>query len=111
VLKLAGSVRELFEGPSGSRRHVRASLSVWNPGDSVWEQEYWDNTGYHAFFRGGWIDDRFILDQVLGTGSKSPQRRPVWHSVESDTMLWDYESSAHGSTWTSTWHIAYRRIE
>ena len=54
VLKLDGSVRELFEGPSSPRRYVGVSLSEWNPDASVWEQEYWDNTGYHAFFRGGW---------------------------------------------------------
>src|SRR5450759_3401224 len=35
----------------------------------------------------------------------------VWHSVESDRMLWDYESSADGHAWSSTWHIAYRRAE
>lgn len=111
VLKLDRSVRELFEGPSSPRRYVGVSLSEWNPDASVWEQEYWDNTGYHAFFRGGWAGDRFILDQVLGGGADEPKRRLVWHSVDRDRMLWDYESSADGHAWSSTWHIAYRRTE
>jgi hypothetical protein len=110
VLKLDGSVREMFEGPSSPRRYVGVSLSTWKPHDSVWEQEYWDNTGYHAFFRGGWADDRFILDQMAGALNE-PKRRLVWHSVEVDTMLWDYESSSDGRAWTSTWHIAYKRTE
>lgn len=111
VLKLGGSVRELFEGPSRPRRYVGTSLSVWNPDDSVWEQEYWDNTGYHAFVRGCWTEDRFILDQVQSGVSSEPKRRLVWHSIESHRMLWDYESSADGHAWSSTWHIAYRRTE
>lgn len=111
VLKLGGSVREMFEGPSSPRRYVGTSLSVWNPDHSVWEQEYWDNTGYHAFFRGGWTGDRFILDQARSDGSEAPLRRLVWHSVGGDHLLWDYESSPDGRAWTSTWHIAYRRTD
>jgi hypothetical protein len=112
VLKLDGRVRELFEGPSRPRRYVGTSVSEWDVGASVWEQEYWDNTGYHAFFRGGWRGDRFILDQVQKKGSSEALRRLVWHLIEADSMLWDYEMSKDGGqTWVSTWHIAYLRSE
>jgi hypothetical protein len=112
VLKLDGRVHELFEGPSRPRRYVGASVSDWNSGASVWEQEYWDNTGYHAFFRGGRKGNRFILDQVQKHGSSEALRRLVWRSVKADSMLWDYEMSNDGGrTWVSTWHIAYQRSE
>ncbi|HEV2027471.1 MAG TPA: hypothetical protein VGS16_02935 [Candidatus Dormibacteraeota bacterium] len=112
VLKLDGSIRELFEGPARPRRYVGASVSEWNLGSLVWEQEYWDNTGYHGFFRGGWIGDRLILIQVRSGGSHEALRRLVWHSVEVDRKLWDYELSEDGGrTWASTWHIAYRRTD
>lgn len=111
VLNLGGRVRELFEGPGQRGRYVGASLSAWNPSALVWEQEYWDNTGYHAFFRGGWTGDRFILDQVRGGGSSEAFRRLVWHSIVAKGLLWDYElSEDRGQTWTTTWHIAYRRV-
>ncbi|HEV2035892.1 MAG TPA: hypothetical protein VGU71_17145 [Candidatus Dormibacteraeota bacterium] len=110
VLKIDRRLRELFEGPSKPRRYVGASVSEWNLGASVWEQEYWDNSSYHAFFRGGWRSDRFILDQVYDEPAQKVLRRLVWHSVKVDTLLWDYELSADGGrTWASTWHIAYQR--
>jgi hypothetical protein len=110
VLKLEQRIRELFEGPSKPRRYVGASVSEWNFGSSLWQQEYWDNSGYHAFFNGGWRGDRFILDQVYGEPAPKVRRRLVWNSVKVDTLLWDYELSEDGGrTWASTWHIAYQR--
>src|SRR6267378_2280290 len=50
VLKLDQRIRELFEGPSRPRRYLGVSISAWNISSSLWQQEYWDNTGYHAFF-------------------------------------------------------------
>jgi hypothetical protein len=110
VLKLDQRIRELFEGPSKPRRYVGASVSEWNFGSSVWQQEYWDNTGYHAFFRGGWRGDRFILDQVRDKPAPNIRRRLIWITVTDDTLLWDYELSKDGGrTWASTWHIEYQR--
>lgn len=110
VLKIDQRIRELFEGPSKPRRYVGASVSEWNSASSVWRQEYWDNSGYHAFFHGGWRSDRFILDQVFGEPAPKVCRRLVWNAVKADSLLWDYELSEDGGrTWASTWHIAYKR--
>jgi hypothetical protein len=110
VLKLDQRIRELFEGPSKPRRYVGASISDWDSGSSTWRQEYWDNSGYHARFNGGWRGDRFILDQVHDETATKVRYRLVWSNVKVDTLLWDYESSGDGGlTWASTWHIAYRR--
>ena len=115
VVELEGSVRELFEGPGSPHRYVGVSLSTWNDRGRTWQQEYWDNAGYHAFFEGGWRPggegDRFILDLVRGGGQDPGQRRLVWHGIEPDRLLWDYERSEDGgASWTSTWRIKYRRI-
>jgi hypothetical protein len=110
VLKLDQRIRELFEGPSKPRRYVGASVSEWNFGSSVWQQEYWDNSGYHAFFQGGWRGDRFVLDQVHGEQTPNIGRRLVWSTITVDTLFWDYEMSTDGGrTWASTWHIEYQR--
>jgi hypothetical protein len=110
VLKLDQRIRELFEGPSKPRRYVGASISQWDSGSSTWQQEYWDNSGYHAFFSGGWRGDRFILFQVHKEPVQGARHRLVWHSVKTDTLLWDYEASDDGGrTWASTWHIVYER--
>ena len=76
ILKLDRGIRELFEGPSKPRRYVGVSVSEWNPRSSVWEQEYWDNSGYHAFFKGGWRGDRFILDQAYSETTPNPAPSP-----------------------------------
>src|SRR6476661_7196908 len=100
VLKLDQRIRELFEGPSKPRRYVGASVSDWSVGASVWQQEYWDNSGYHAFFEGGWQGDRFILDQVHGEPAPGVRRRLVWNAIKADSLLWDYELSEDGGrTW------------
>ena len=110
VLKLDQRIRELFEGPSKPRRYVGASISEWDAGSSSWRQEYWDNTGYHALFNGGWRGDQFILDQANGDSASGIRHRLVWHRIKTDTLLWDYEASADGGrTWASTWHIVYQR--
>ncbi len=110
VLKLDHGIRELFEGPSKPRRYVGASISQWHCGSSMWQQEYWDNSGYHAFFCGGWRGDVFTLDQVYSEPAPRILRRLVWSAVRVDALLWDYElSEDRGQTWASTWHIAYRR--
>ena len=110
VLNHDQRIRELFEGPATPRRYVGASVSEWRPSSSVWHQEYWDNSGYHAFFQGGWRGDRFILDQLQGEVPSALRRRLVWHAIQKDALLWDYEASEDGGrTWASTWHMAYSR--
>lgn len=78
---------------------------------AAWEQEYWDNTGYHAYFRGaGRADGSFVLDQVRGGGLDAGPRRLRWHAITPDAFLWDYELSTDGGrTWQSTWRIEYSR--
>ena len=110
VLKIDQRIRELFEGPSRPRHYVGASVSEWNPASLAWNQEYWDNSGYHAFFQGGWRGDRFILDQLEGHVLPTLRRRLVWHAIRNDTLLWDYEATEDGGrTWASTWHVTYSR--
>ena len=110
VLALDRRIRELFEGPSKPRRYVGVSVSDWNVASSMWEQEYWDNTGYHEFFRGGRRGDRFVLDQVHREPDPKARRRLVWSRIKVDSLLWDYEWSEDGGrTWASSWHIDYRR--
>ncbi len=114
ILDLEGRIRELFEGPSAGGRYVGVSVSTRSPSEDSWEQEYWDNTGYHAFFAGGWDREsnreRFILDLVRGGGSNPGARRLVWHSIEPNGLLWDYELSEDGGkSWSSTWRIKYIR--
>jgi len=110
VLKLDQRIHELFEGPATPRRYVGASVSEWSRRSMAWHQEYWDNSGYHAFFQGGWRGDRFILDQIGGEKRPSHRRRLVWHAIENDALLWDYEASEDGGlSWATTWHMAYSR--
>ena len=110
VLKFDRRIRELFEGPSRPHRYVGASVSEWKSSSSAWHQEYWDNSGYHAFFEGGRRGDRFILDQLEGDVPSTLRRRLVWHAIKADELLWDYEASEDGgATWASTWHMAYSR--
>jgi hypothetical protein len=108
VTRIDGTIRELFCAPEPAGAYMGASVSRWDDSGSVWVQDYWDNRGYHAAFRGSRDADRLVLDRTsdLETGALT---RLVWSDIGADSITWDYERQTADGRWATTWRIRYTR--
>jgi hypothetical protein len=106
VSRVDESIRELFHAPADG--YIGASVSRWDKDASSWVQDYWDNNGYSAVFRGSLSDDRMVLERT-STPSVGALTRLVWSDILEDSITWNYERRNDDGTWESTWRILYTR--
>ena len=106
-----GRIYELFVVPDDDTYYVGASVTSFDAARGVWAQEYWDNSGYRAWYEGAWQGDQFILDLTGRGGHAAGTKRLVWRDIAPDSLAWDNEQTDDGGrTWASTWTIQYRRL-
>ncbi len=108
VTRLDGTIRELFIDADPAGAYVGASVSRWDDQAGCWLQDYWDNRGYSALFRGARSADGMILERVVGPDG-GPLTRLVWSEIRPESILWNYQRQAADGTWESTWQIHYAR--
>jgi hypothetical protein len=106
ISRVGDTIRELFNAPADG--YIGASVSRWDVDGGVWLQDYWDNGGYTAIFRGTRSGDRMVLERT-STLDAGPLTRLVWSSILPDSITWDYERRREDGAWESTWHISYNR--
>ena len=103
-----GTVRELFTDADPGGAYIGASVSHWDAAAGLWEQDYWDNRGYSAVFRGNRAGDRMVLERVPREGSGALTRL-VWSEITADTIRWTYDRQEGDGSWVTTWLIDYSR--
>lgn len=108
VTRVDGTIRELFTDADPAGSYIGASVSRWDGEADCWLQDYWDNRGYSALFRGSRTSDGMILERVPGP-DPGPLTRLVWSAITPESILWNYERQGAGGTWQSTWQIHYTR--
>ena len=108
VTRIDDTIRELFTDGNPDGAYIGASVSRWDPEANCWVQDYWDNRGYTAVFRGTREGDRMILDRVSGSDT-GPVTRLVWAETTPASIRWDYERQLPDGGWESTWRIDYVR--
>ena len=108
ITRVNGTIRELFTDADPAGAYIGASVSTWDARADHWLQDYWDNRGYSALFRGSRVADRMILERVPGP-EPGPLTRLVWSEILPDSILWKYERQVADGTWESTWQIQYTR--
>ena len=108
VTLVNGTIRELFTDADGAHPYIGASISRWDAGEGCWLQDYWDNRGYSAIFRGSRTGDRMILERVPGP-RPGPMTRLVWSDIKPASIVWNYERQTADGGWESTWQIRYTR--
>ncbi len=108
VSRVDGTIRELFCAPEPEGTYIGASISRWDADAGAWEQDYWDNRGYAAIFRGSFNAGQMVLERTSQLGA-GPLTRLVWSDIGPDSITWNYERRAEGGLWESTWRIVYSR--
>ena len=66
ITRVNDTIRELFTDADPAGAYVGASVSRWDARAGCWLQDYWDNRGYSALFRGSRDAHRMILERVPG---------------------------------------------
>lgn len=89
------------------------SVSVYNPQRKSWHQAWVDN-------QGGYIDLTGRIDgenRIFQTGEREGPNgakvisRMVFYEIQSDSFIWDWESSTDdGKNWNLNWRIYYTRM-
>jgi hypothetical protein len=108
VARVEETIRELFCAPEPTGPYIGASVSRWDEDAAEWVQDYWDNRGYAAVFRGSLRDGGMVLERTSDLGSGSATRL-VWSDITHDSITWNYERRTDAGAWESTWRILYRR--
>lgn len=108
ITRVNGTIRELFTDADPAGAYIGASVSQWDAEADCWLQDYWDNRGYSALFRGSRTADRMILERVPGQ-EPEPLTRLVWSEIMPESILWNYERQVADGRWESTWQIRYTR--
>lgn len=108
VTRIDGTIRELFCAAQPAGPYVGASVSRWDDEGGSWEQDYWDNRGYRAVFRGSFDDGLLVLERTshVETGALT---RLVWSDIRPASITWNYERQTDSGVWGSTWRILYVR--
>ncbi len=104
------TIRELFCAPEPAGPYIGASVSRWDDAAEGWVQDYWDNRGYAAVFRGSYRDGAMMLERTSQPATGAPTRL-VWSDITPDSIMWNYERRSEAGVWESTWRILYRRRE
>lgn len=108
VSRVDETIRELFCAPEPAGPYIGASVSRWDGESGEWVQDYWDNRGYAAVFRGSNSDGRMVLERTSQPATEAPTRL-VWSDITPDSITWNYERSTATGAWESKWQILYRR--
>jgi hypothetical protein len=103
-----GTIRELFTNADPNGAYIGASVSRWNTADGCWVQDYWDNQGYNAVFKGAMEDGQMVLARVSGSDT-GPVTRLLWSEIAPDSIRWTYERQGPSGEWETAWLIDYRR--
>jgi hypothetical protein len=98
-------IEENFQSPD--QNFKGKSLSVYNPNKKTWHQAWADNQGSYYDFLGIIEPNRKIFTTDT---SKTIIQRMVFHKIEQDSFIWDWETSKDGGkTYQLTWQIFYSR--
>ncbi|HEY6469433.1 MAG TPA: hypothetical protein VI434_06675 [Candidatus Dormibacteraeota bacterium] len=108
VARVDETIRELFCAPEPDGPYIGASMSRWNDDAGEWVQDYWDNRGYAAVFRGSHGDAGMVLERTSQPATGAPTRL-VWSDITADAITWNYERRTDSGAWESMWRILYRR--
>lgn len=104
------AVQENFE--SKKIAYSGKSWSMYNTQLKLWQQTWIDNQGGFIYLTGKFEDGVMTLKtepSKLPNG-KELVYRMVFHNIAKDSFDWEWESSKdNGATWTSGWHIHYKR--
>ena len=79
--------------------------------DTTWRQSWYDNSGGFFEFYGLIEEERKIFrTDILKKGEQEIILRMVFHDIENDAFIWDWESSSDGGeSWKLLWQIFYER--
>jgi hypothetical protein len=84
------------------------SASMFSPVRQMWWQTWVDDAGNYLLFAGRREPDRMVLEGRRPDGQATGMRM-VWDQITPSTFEWDYQKQEEDGTWTSQWHISYRR--
>lgn len=107
-------IQENFEAKSGKMAGFTGkSWSVYNPRTGEWKQTWVDNQGSYMVFDGEINGNRRIFKRtVKDSEGNSVIQRMVFHDIEKNSLVWDWEySNDGGETWDLRWRIFYERSE
>jgi len=110
---LDGVIEEQFEqDPAAAAPLLRGrSLSVLHKGSGLWKQAWADNQGGFFVFTAELDGQRRIFaTEMRADGEKLRGQRMVFHSIQTDSLVWDWEGTNDGGkTWQLLWRLNYRR--
>lgn len=98
-------IEENFEG--GGLKGI--SHSVYISGERKWKQTWVDNQRSYLDFTGTFADGKMTLFRQFIVGGKVRRQRMVFHDIEKDRFLWDWEVSQDGKNWNLMWRLNYSR--
>ena len=107
-------INENFQITEGKNKGFKGtSISVFQKQFNVWRQAWADNAGGYFSFRSEVDGDKKIfITEIFERGEKKIQQRMVFHSIEQDSLIWDWQLSEDGGkNWDLKWRIFYERIE
>ena len=87
------------------------SVSVYSVRLKGWRQTWVDDSGNYLPFEGGKTDEGFVFKSTLpASATGGATTRMVFHDVEKDSFVWDWERSTDGGkTWELEWRLNYKR--
>ena len=102
-------IEESFDGNPGVA-FLGRSFSILGRVDGKWKQVWVDSAKGYLDFEGYKEGDRVVFHRK----GKSPAgedilQRMVFHDIEGDSLVWDWETSDDGKEWTLRWQIKYQR--
>lgn len=105
-------IEERFEGQMPDGWYRGRSVSAYDPERDVWLQTWVDDRGNYLDFSGGIEDGRMVLRREAVRDGQPVVQRMVWYNISDRELDWNWEQSEDGgATWTTLWHIHYRRQE
>lgn len=85
------------------------SLSMYDAASGQWRQSWVDDQGGYFALAGGFVGDRFILENTR-LDDDDPHLRIVFEDIRADAITWRWQRSADaGESWSDLWVIAYTR--
>jgi hypothetical protein len=111
VSRVGDTVRELFCAPEAGGPYIGASVSRWDDDADVWVQDYWDNRGYTAVFRGSSSSGQMVLEHTSDVVETAALTRLVWSDILDSSITWEYQRRTDAGAWETTWRILYSRRE